>query len=327
VSAEFRVGVTRDVRATDGSLAFGDLGLDVLDDAGVPWEFLPDDDREIRREHADAYDALVVFSPRVTRATVDGARRLRIAARLGVGYDSVDVGACTANGVLVTITPDGVRRPMAAAAMAFVLALAHRVLVKDRLVREGRWHDRFDHLGIGLTGRTLGILGLGNIGRDLATLAAPFAMRLLAHDPFVDRDDAVELVSLETLLRESDFLVLTLPLSAETRHVVNAERLALMKPTAFLVNVARGPLVDEAALLSALRDGTIAGAGLDVYEEEPIGADHPLCALPNVVLAPHSLGHTDETFLLMGRSACESILAVREGRVPRYAINPEAARA
>jgi D-3-phosphoglycerate dehydrogenase len=315
----FRVGVTPDIRLADGSVLYD---LDLLDRAnGVEWEFLSGPTPELSPEQIAGYDALVCFTTRVTRRTLEGADRLKLIARLGVGYDNIDVDACTEAGILLTITPDGVRRPMASGVMAFVLALAHRIPEKDKNVRAGGW-DRFAHPGIGLRGRTLGLLGLGNVGRDIAHLAAPFELRCIAHDPYVhEAEESVELVSLETLFRESDFLVVVCPLTDDTRGLVNAKRIALMKPTAFLVSVARGPIVDQRALTEALRERRIAGAAVDVFEQEPIDHDDPLLELDNVILAPHAVGLTDEIFNGSGRSACRSVLAVAEGRVPDYVVN------
>src|SRR5262245_62720892 len=163
-------------------------------------------------------------------------------------------------------------------------------------------------MGMGLTGRTLGVFGLGNIGREVFALAAPFGMRHLAHDPYADPAGAAaagaELVGLEALLRESDFVCLCCALTPATRHLIDARRLALMKPTAYLVNVARGPVVDQAALTEALRQGRLQGAGLDVFEREPIDPADPLLRLDNVILAPHALCWTDECFRGNGVSAC-----------------------
>jgi D-3-phosphoglycerate dehydrogenase len=212
---------------------------------------------------------------------------------------------------------------MASSAMALVLALAHRLFQKDRHLRAGGW-ERFRDVGVGLRGRTLGIVGLGNVGRELVHLVRPFEPRILAADPYAAPPDGVELVELEQLLREADFVCLTCPLTAETRHLMNAERLALMKPTAFLVNIARGPIVDQAALTRTLQERRIAGAALDVFEQEPISADDPLIALDNVILTPHAVCLTDESFVLTGRNACENVLALAQGRVPRDIVNKAA---
>jgi phosphoglycerate dehydrogenase-like enzyme len=315
----FRVGVTPDVVGADGTIAFDFSPLDEA--AGVEWELLAEYADELRPDDLAGYDALVLFKPLVTRASLAGLERLALVARLGVGVDNIDVEACTDHGLLVTITPDSVRRPMASGAIAFVLALAHRLLEMDRHVRDGGW-ERFLHVGTGLHGATLGLLGLGNVGRDVCVLAEPFGVRVIACDPYVAPLAGVELVDLDTLLAESDFLVVSCPLNDETFHLLDAGRIARMKPTAFLVNIARGPIVDQAALTEALRERRLAGAALDVFEEEPIAADDPLLALDNVVLAPHAVGLTDELFRLGGQSVSRSILAVAAGEVPAHLLNP-----
>lgn len=316
----FFVGVSADAGGAEGRPLFD---FDLLDDAAVQWEWMPGEG-ELAPVEVAPYDALILFGRRVTEATLVGVDRLRLVARLGVGVDSVDVEACTRAGVLVTITPDGVRRPMAAGAMAFVLSLAHRLPEMDRHVRRGGW-ERFLHIGLGLEGRTLGIVGLGNVGHELATLAAPFGLRIIATDPFVTetRSD-VELRTLDELLGASDFVVVTCPLTDATRKLIGAAQLARMKPTAYLVNVARGPIVVEAALVEALREGVIAGAALDVFDPEPVRTDSALLSLENVILAPHAVGLTDELFRLSGRSVSRAAIAIRDGRTPEWAINPEA---
>ena len=180
-------------------------------------------------------------------------------------------------------------------------------------------------MGVGLAGRTLGSVGLGNIGRETFGLAAPFGMRHLAHDPYATPEAAseagVELVDLGTLLRDSDFVMINSALTPETRHLLDAEKLALMKPTAYLINAARGPIVDQRALVDALRAERLAGAGLDVFEEEPADPEDPIFALPNVIATPHALAWTDEIALGNGRGAIESVLDVAAGRVPKNVVN------
>jgi D-3-phosphoglycerate dehydrogenase len=326
VEETFRVGVTRDFLKSDNTPGFGDIGLDLLETAGdIRWEYLPDRASTIQAGQLRDYDALLLLAPRLPAEAVEGADRLTVVARFGVGYDSVDVEACTRRGVLVTTTPDGVRRPVAAAVLTLVLALAHKLLAKDRLVRSGHWAEKLDYMGTGLTGRTLGLVGLGNIGQEVFALAQSLGMRHLAHDPYVRREDAeklgVELVDLEVLLRTSDFVSVCCALTPETYHLLDRGRLALMKPTAYLVNVARGPIVDQRALTEALREGRLAGAGLDVFEEEPVLPDDPLLGLANVILSPHAICWTDECFRGIGRSACISILEVAAGRVPLNVVN------
>jgi D-3-phosphoglycerate dehydrogenase len=326
----FRVGVTRDFLKPDGTCGFGDIGLGLLDAAGIPWEFLSASGPEVPTEAARDFDGLLVLAPKVTARTLEGVGRLRVVARFGVGFDNVDVMACTRAGVLLTITPEGVRRPVAVAALTFLLALTHKLLVKDRLTRAGRWAEKLDHHGRGVTGRTLGILGLGNIGRELATLARPLGMTVQAHDPWADPAACatlgVTLVPLETLLRTSDYVCVCCVLTQETHHLLNAERLALLKPSAYLINVARGPIIDQAALTRCLRERRIAGAGLDVFEKEPIDPADPLLGLDSVILTPHAICWTDECFALNGRSAIGSLVDVAAGRVPKHVVNREALR-
>jgi D-3-phosphoglycerate dehydrogenase len=324
----FRVGLTRDFLKPDGSLGFGDIGLAALDEQpSLVWEFLAESHTELPHQVADQYDALLVLGPKVTAATLAGCRRLALVARFGVGYDNVDVPACTAAGVMLTITPDGVRRPVASSVLAFLLALAHRLPIKDHLTRAGRWHERLDYMGLGLTGKTLGVIGLGNIGREVFRLAAPLEMQNVGHDPHVTPEAAaaagIEWLSLDELLAAADFAVVCCALTKETRHLLDARRLALMKPTSFLINVARGPIVDQAALTAILREGLIAGAALDVFEQEPIDPRDPLLDLDNVILAPHAICWTDECFLNNGRSAVRSILDVAASRVPQFVVNRE----
>jgi D-3-phosphoglycerate dehydrogenase len=324
----FRVGLTRDFLKPDGAIGFGDIGLSSLDEApGVEWDFLVEQHSELPREVADQYDALLVLAPKVTAATVVGCQRLALVARFGVGYDNVDVPACTANAVMLTITPDGVRRPVASSVLAFLLALAHKLPIKDRLTRDGRWNERLNYMGLGLTGRTLGVIGLGNIGREVFRLTAPLEMRHVGYDPHVTREQAaaagIEWLALDELLAAADFVVICCALSKETHHLLDARRLSLMKPTSYLINVARGPIVDQAALTPVLQNRRIAGAALDVFEQEPIDPRDPLLALDNVILAPHAICWTDECFLNNGRSAVRSILDVAAGRAPQFVVNRE----
>ena len=325
----FRVGLTRDFLTPDGRIGWGEIGLDALTAAdGVSWDFLPYGGDELPATVATDYDALIVLTPTVSADTVDGAGRLRLVARFGVGYDNVDVASCTAAGVLLTITPDGVRRPVAVAALAMMLSLLHRLHDMDRLVRSGRWHDKLDYMGRSPRGRVLGLLGWGNIGREVSTLCAGLGMRQLAADPYADPGAAkaagVELCTLDRLFTESDVVLVTCALTAETHHLVDADRLAQMKPSAYLVNVARGPIIDQTALTVALAEQRIAGAALDVFEVEPPDVDDPLLALDNVLLAPHAVAWTDEIAYGNGTSAIRAVLDMAAGMVPRYPVNPEA---
>ena len=216
---------------------------------------------------------------------------------------------------------------MAVAAITFVLALAQKLRLKDQLTRTGRWNERLDHMGMGLTGRTLGLVGAGSIGHEILRLAQPFGMRLLATDPYADRPSiealGARLVERDTLLAEADFVVVICNLTPETRGMIGQDALRLMKPTAYLVNVARGPIVDEAALIEGLRAGSIAGAGLDVFEQEPVDPHNPLLAMDNVLVTPHALCWTDECFGGLAVSAITSILDAARGRHPRNVVNAQ----
>jgi D-3-phosphoglycerate dehydrogenase len=322
----FKVGVTRDFLNPQGQPGYGDIGLGLLESRpGVEWEYLAENTPELAPGQVRGYDALLVLAPRVTAATLEGVERLAVIARFGVGYDSVDVEACTRHGVALTITPDGTRRPMAAAVITLLLALSHKLLIKDRLTRAGRWAEKLNHMGMGVAGRTLGVIGFGNIGREVFRLARPFDMHFLAHDPYGSAEEAgrlgVRLVSLEDLLRQSDFVAVCCALTPETRHLLNAERLELMKPTAYLISVARGPIVDQPALTRILAEKQIQGAGLDVFEQEPVDPRDPILQLENVIVAPHALAWTDECFHGNGTSACKSILDIAAGRVPEHVVN------
>jgi D-3-phosphoglycerate dehydrogenase len=275
-------------------------------------------------------DGLVLAGDVLSAAALrDCADRLAVVARAGVGYDKVDVAACTASGVALTITPEAVRRPVAVAALTLVLALAGRMLVKDRLVRLGPpgFARRSDFMGVGLEGRTLASIGLGNIGAEMFRLALPFGMRHIACDPFANAEVAhetrVQLVDLETLFREADFLCVHCPLTEATRGLVNADRLAAMKPTAFLINTARGAIVDQPALERALSSGAIAGAGLDVLDPEPPPAHAPILTFDNVILAPHALSWTDQAFAAIGDACLASMRTVASGGVPAHVVNAD----
>ncbi|MGB3720731.1 MAG: hypothetical protein DIU63_12795 [Proteobacteria bacterium] len=325
----FKVGVFSDLRNSRGEPIFGRKPLEVLNQPGLEWEWIEGDYPEITPEIAAKYDALHINLQRVTEASVSRPdRRVKIIARNGVGYDTVDVAACTRNGVLVTNTPLAVRRPVAVAALTLVFALAGRLFEKDELVRTNRWNDRNDFMGYGLTTRTLGLVGAGSIGQEIIRLARPFFGRIIATDPYVDagaiKELGAELLPFDDVMRQSDFVVVCCLLSPETRHLINARAFSLMKRTAFFVNVGRGPIHNEAALVEALQTGQIAGAALDVTEIEPLPPDSPLIRLKNTILTPHALCWTDECFEDIATTALTSIVDVMNGRRPKHLVNPDA---
>ena len=325
VPVQFRVGITPDVLMSNGQPIFGQEVFEILNQPGLQWEYM-DDSPVIRPEQVERYDAICAMLTRFTPDSLHTANpRLKLIARFGVGYDTIDVPSCEKAGILLTIAPDGVRRPVAVSAITFMLMLAHKVGIKDRLTRAGRWAEKSDHIGTGLTGRVLGSIGVGNIGAEMFRLAKPFDMHFIAHDPYADKDLmaslGVELVDMESLFARSDFLTVNCPLNDTTRGLVDARLLGLMKKTAYLINTARGPIVDESALYAALAGHQIAGAGLDVFEVEPTPADNPLLQLDNVIVTPHGICFTDECMQALAASAFRAVIDVMNGRRPPYVVN------
>ena len=272
MSSRYRVALSGDFLKADGSPVFPDFDLEPLRRApGVEVAYLASID-PVRAEQLTDFDALILLTQRFTQDSIPANGRLAVVARFGVGYDTVDVDACTSAGIALVITPDGVRRPVAVSIITLMLALTGKLMIKDALTREGPpgFARRGEHMGLGLVGRVLGSVGIGNIGAELFRLARPFDMRFIAHDPYADAKVAgelgIELVSLEEVFRRADVVSINCPLTPQTRHLVNAESLALMKPTAYLINTARGPIVDQQALIAVLKERRIAGAGLDVLD-------------------------------------------------------------
>lgn len=327
--SRFRVALSGDFRKADGSPTYPDFDLTPLAQAkDVEVAFL-DNASPLTAEQLEDFDALILLAHRFDAGSVPNSGRLAVVARFGVGYDTVDVPACTAADIALVITPDGVRRPVAVSILTFMLALTGKLMVKDRLARMGAegFAARGAHMGVGLVGKTLGSLGVGNIGAEMFRLARPFDMNFIAHDPYADKSVAAELgialVSIEELFARADILTVNCPLTPETHHIVNAGRLALMKPTAYVINTARGPIVDQKALTAALADGRIAGAGLDVFEQEPPRPDDPLFKLDNVIAAPHALCWTDQCFAGNGAADVRAVLDVMKGVTPRGVVNRE----
>jgi D-3-phosphoglycerate dehydrogenase len=260
------------------------------------------------------------FTPRV----FDGAPQLKVVSRTGVGYDAVNVPSATDHGVAVCITPGANNRAVADFAFALLLACARRLMENLTVVPQGGWHRA---VGKDLPGSTIGIIGLGSIGKEVAKRAQGFDMKVLAYDVYQDAAFAAEhgvtYVPLEQLLKESDFVTIHTFLNDETYHLINAERLAMMKPTAYLINTARGPIVDEEALYHALKEKKIAGAALDVFAVEPLQADSPLRTVDNVYLAPHAAGQTEDAMRAMGMIAAQNIIDVLKGEKPLGCVNKE----
>ena len=279
-------------------------------------------------EYAKDADALLVVSTieQINREVVMNLPKLKIIARNGVGYDNVDVQAATERGIPVTIAPV-LQDTVADHVFGLIICLARKICSAHIYVKTGKWNilDPIQYRGIDITGKTIGIIGLGRIGVEVARRAKGFKMRILYYDTVrkheIENSLGVEYCSLDELLRESDFVVIAVPLTRETYHMIGRRELSLMKKTAFLINIARGPVVDHDALVEALRENRIAGAGLDVYDKEPLPIDDPLLTLDNVILTPHIASNTYECRRRMAITTAEEILRVVHGEKPKYAIN------
>ena len=340
----FRLFLTGDYLDERGEVTVGDIGLDMIKDAPhIQVGFLEDQkpspgeenywDRlyslEVGSDHIAGANGLVIFRPWVkASAFVRGAGDLVAIGRAGAGYDKIDLEACTANDVVVFNAPDTLVHSTASAALTLILALAKRLKEHERLARSGRWDRQGKIMGDDLAGQTLGIVGLGKTGAELARLVSPFEMRVLAYSPHADPRQAGErgitLVSrLEEVLREADFVSLHCRLEDRTRGMFGEREFRLMKRTAYFINVARGEIVQQAALVRGLQEGWIAGAGLDVFEREPLPVSDPLPDFENVILTPHWLASTRQAGRATMRSVMRGILRVAEGHIPENVVNTE----
>jgi phosphoglycerate dehydrogenase-like enzyme len=325
----FRIAWTADFTRPDGTPRFPDVGLDLLaGQSHFEHALLRHSSAAIEPGQLAGADGVIVLSPAVTAASLEGCPDLLAVVRFGVGYDSVDIAACTRADVLAVITAGAVDRSMAEATLAWMLALSHHVRRKDDIVRQGSWDLRAAHLGTELRDRTLGIVGLGGIGRALVELCRGFGMRApLAHDPYLTPGAAeavgVTPVGLDELLERADFVSVHCPLTEKTRGLIGARELARMRPTAYLLNTARGGIVEEEALYDALKSRRIAGAAIDCFVGEPLTAPPRFAELDNVLLAPHAIGWTEELFRDIGRAACTAMLDLSRGVRPRGVLNPE----
>jgi phosphoglycerate dehydrogenase-like enzyme len=287
---QFRVGFSADFLDDHGNLVFPEVGLSLLDGVpGLTYDFLKEYRGEYIPEQLRDLDVLISLKPRVTAASLKNVQRLCVIGRCGVGYDNVDVAACTENDIALYITPTAVMRPVAESIVLFVLALSHNLVLKDQLVRQGRWAESTRKLGAEPRDRVVGTIGLGNIAGEAIRLLRPFGIaRFLAFDPYAPEARGLELgvamTDLDTVLRESDYVLINCALTPETRGLIGERELSLMKPEAFIINTARGPIINQPTLLRALETGRIRGAALDVFEKKPLEPESPLLSLENVIL-------------------------------------------
>ena len=321
----FRIGITPDFETVMKGII--DPGIDAVlkPAAGIEWEFMPDTGGVADPEVLNRYDAAIVLDYRFPAASFRGVERLAIIARWGVGFDRIDVPACTEASVILAVTTDSVGRPVAEGALGLIFALAKNFRTHDINCRAGRWREQAP-IGFNLQGKALGAVGLGNIGRELFRLARGVGFgRLLAYEPIAPSAEeaamGVEFTDLDTVLRESDFVSIHCPLNEHTRGMIGARQFSLMKPTAYLINTARGPIVDEAALVAALDAHQIAGAAIDVFETEPIRPASPLLKVENAIFSAHVIARTHEGIRDTSVSACRSVVSVSKGVAPPYIVN------
>ena len=328
-AGKFPVRWTADFYDPDGAPRYPDLGLSVLDGANhIEISRFNEHRLIITADQIGDAHGVIVLTPRVTRETLRSPEQLLALGRFGVGYDTVDVPACTEADVVLFIAAGALNRSVAEATVCWMLALSHHVRTKDHLVRTGQWDERTRYLGFELRDRTLGIVGLGRIGQAVIQLLRGFGMNPpIAFDPYAKPDAAavlgVRLVSLDELVTRADFVSIHCLLNDETLNMIGARQIGLMKKTACLINTARGGIIDEDALYDALKTRRIAGAAIDCFVGEPITRPHRFGELDNILLAPHAICWTEEMFRDIGRMCCRSMLDLSLGKVPPGVINPE----
>ena len=323
---KFRVGISPDFYV-DAKGCFESVIEEMFADPSIECIPMPTQpDNTATPDVLNQLDAIVALALRVNARSLVGVKRLALIARWGVGYDRIDVEALTQADAALAITPNGVRAPVAEAILAFAFALSKNIFRLDRMARSGRWRSELTELGGDIRGSVLGSVGCGNIARELFAVARSLGFsRLLAADPFVQQekvnDLGVEMVDMDTLFRESDFVTVNTFLNDGTRGLVGEHHFRLMKPTAYFINTARGPIVQHAALVRALREKWIAGAGIDVFPTEPPPHDDPLFELDNVIVAPHALAWTKKIMHDNGVEACRHVLKVASGQAPDSVVN------
>lgn len=328
MSRKVRIAYTADYLDKGGKFVLPGPGWDLIREmTGVELEVFPEFLADVTPEQIDGYDLVLTRTlARWSEKSFAGNNQLLSLFRNGVGYDRIDVAALNDAGVMLCITPDAVRRPVAVAIITFILALSTRLMVKHQLTRDGRWLEVANHHAYGLTGKTLGSIGVGNIGHEMFKLAVPFGMKHIAFDPYLAQgalaDVDVKMVDMDTVLAESDFISISCPLNQGTRHLIGEKELRKMKETAFLINTARGPIVDEAALVKALREGWIRGAAIDVFEQEPTPPDNPLLKLDNAIVTAHAMAFTDEFLYNVWAQIHRQLSQVIRGEKPEGLVNP-----
>ena len=324
----FKVGLTRDFLAEDGNLTFKSIGLDILDNhPDIHYEFLKENLSPITPDLIQGYDVIISNAPAYTSESFKGVNDLKAICRFGVGYDMVNVEACTRANIMLTIAKGAVNHSVAESIITWMLTLSHRVFKKDQLIREGRWQEKVHFMGSELRGKTLGIVGLGGIGFTLVEMIKPFKVgSIIAYDPYADHAKAssmgVQLVNLNQLMSSADFVSVSCPLNDETRNLIDKEQLQLLKKEAYVINTARGGIINAKAMIETLQNQAIAGYATDVFDTEPPSMDDPIFNQENVILAPHSIAWTNELFEEIGRTVCNQVVQIYKGEIPDHVINP-----
>jgi glyoxylate reductase len=311
-------------------------GLEIIKekfDAEVWHDYAPPPKKLIIDKAAKVDALATLLSDKIDAEVFDAAPNLKIVAQMAVGFDNVDVAEATKRGIYVTNTPRVLTETTADFAWALLMAVTRRVVEADKYVRSGQWKVGWHPMmlqGRDIYGATLGIVGLGRIGCAIALRAKGFNMKVLYHDvvrrPDYEKQYDLKFTDVDTIFKTADFITINTPLTKETHHLVDEKKLRMMKKTAYIVNNARGPIVDQKALYKALKEGWIAGAALDVFEEEPTPVDNPLLKLDNIVVAPHISSASFETRAKMAEMVAENLIAFFEGKTPPNLVNPEVAK-
>lgn len=303
-------------------------------DAEVWQDYAPPPKKLIIEKAAKADALATLLSDKIDAEVFDAAPNLKIVAQMAVGFDNIDVAEATKRGIHVTNTPGVLTETTADFAWALLMAVARRVAEADKYVRTGQWKVGWHPMmmqGRDLYEATLGIVGLGRIGCAIAKRAKGFDMNVLYYDvirrPDFEKEYNIKFTEIDTIFKTADFITINTPLTKETHHLVDEKKLKTMKKTAYIVNNARGPIVDEKALYKALKEGWIAGAALDVFEQEPTPLDNPLLKLDNVVVAPHISSASYETRSKMAEMVAENLISFFEGKIPPNLVNPEVVKA
>ena len=310
----FKVGISGDLLNNKNEPCFGRAPLELLknrNDVEIFW--MDKTITEITSDMTSVYDAILLNLPTAKAHSVSNTEcRLKIIARFGVGFDSVDIEAMKRKNIIVTNTPNAVRKPVAVAALTMIFGLASKIIKKDNLVRTGNWDLRTNFMGVGLSRKTLGVIGAGSIGTETIKLSKPFFKNILAYDPFLSKEEISIKGAVKTELHElaskSDFVVVLCNLDSSTKAMINSEFFSYMKKSGYIFNLSRGPVINEIDLEKALKDEKIAGAGLDVTNIEPLPTTSKLLKYDDVIITPHALCWTDECFNDIATEAISSIL-------------------